>query len=79
MFFDFVIKLGMELNKDCRLIFRLSKAPALTSPSNCNLLISFGLTRFKKSLMDLNGPLLILSWTILETASYPTALIPPKA
>ena len=52
MFFDFVIKLGMELNKDCRLIFKLSKAPALTSPSSCNLLISFGFTRFKKSLID---------------------------
>ena len=69
----------MELNNDCLLIFKLSKAPALTSPSSCNLLISFGFTRFKKSLIDLNGPLLILYLTMLETASYPTALIPPKA
>ena len=61
MFLDFVIKLGIELNRDCLLTFKLSKAPALTSPSSCNLFMSFGFTRFKKSLIDLNGPFFTLS------------------
>ena len=69
----------MESYKARLLTLILSNAPALTNPSNCNLLISFGFTRFKKSLIDLNFPFLVLSLIILETASYPTALIPPKA
>ena len=79
IFLDFVMKFGIELNNDCLFKFILSKAPAFTKPSNCNLLISFGLTLFKKSFMELNFPFLILSSTIFETASYPTAFIAPNA
>ena len=57
----------------------LSNAPAFTNPSNWSLLIFFGFTRFKKSTIDLNFPFFTLSSTILEIASYPTALIPPSA
>ena len=60
-------------------MFNLSNAPALTKPSNCNLLISLGLIRFKKSVIELNFPFLTLSSTIFDTASKPTAFIPPNA
>ena len=56
MFFVFNIKFGIELNKACLLLSILSKAPALTRPSNWSLLISLGLTLFRKSLIDLNLP-----------------------
>ena len=79
IFLVLVIKFGIELNSDCLLIFRLSNAPALTNPSNCNLFISFGFTLSKKSVIDLNFPFSNLSLTIFDIASYPTALIPPKA
>ena len=79
MFLDFEIKFGIELNKAFLFDFKLSKAPDLTSPSNWSLFISFGFTRFKKSVIDLNLPFLDLSSIILDTASYPTALIPPRA
>ena len=52
-FLDFVIILGIELNIDCRLLSRLSKAPAFTKPSNCNLLISFGSTLLIKSFIEI--------------------------
>ena len=64
---------------DCLLSFNSSKAPALTKPSSCNLLISFGLILFIKSLIEVNFPLDNLSLTIFDIASDPTALIPPKA
>ena len=70
---------GIELNSDCLFKFILSKAPAFTKPSNCSLLISFGFTLSKKSFIELNFPFLILSSTMFETASYPTALIAPNA
>ena len=79
MFFVFKIKLGIELNNDCLLLSILSKAPALTRPSSCSLLISLGLTLFKKSFIDLNVPFIFLSLTTLDIASYPTLLIPPNA
>ena len=79
IFLFFNIKFGIELNNACLFILILSKAPALTSPSNWSLLISLGLTLYKKSLIDLNSPLLILSLTTFEIASYPTFLIPPNA
>ena len=66
---DLVIKLGIELNNECLFSFKQSKAPAFTNPSNCSLFISFGLTLFKKSLIDLNLPFFVLSLTIFETAS----------
>jgi hypothetical protein len=47
----------------------LSKAPALTKPSNWSLLISLGLTLFKKSLIDLKSPFSLLSLTTFEIAS----------
>ena len=48
MFFVFKIKLGIELNKACLLLSKLSKAPALTRPSNCSLLISLGFNSIQK-------------------------------
>ena len=78
LFLDLVMILGIELNIDFLLLFKLSKAPALTKPSNWSLLISLGFILFIKSLIVLNFPLLILSLTILDIASVPTALIPPK-
>ena len=79
IFLLLVIILGIELNNACLLGFILSNAPAFTSPSSWSLLISFGLTLFKKSLIDKNLPFAILSLTIFEIASYPTAFIPPNA
>ena len=76
---DLDIILGIELNNDCLLLFNLSNAPALTKPSNCNLLISLGFTLLMKSLIDLNFPFSNLSLTIFDIASDPTALIPPSA
>ena len=67
------------MNNACLFEFKLSNAPALTNPSNWSLLISLGFTRFKKSLIDLNFPLFNLSLTIFDIASYPTAMIAPKA
>ena len=71
--------LGIELNIDCLFSLSLSKAPALTRPSNCSLLISLGFILLIKSLIDKNFPLADLSLTILDIASDPTALIPPNA
>ena len=68
IFFDFKIKLGIELNKACLLSLRLSKAPALTKPSNWSLLISLGFTLLIKSLIDLNLPFWILYLIIFDTA-----------
>ena len=48
--------MGIDLNNDCLLLFISSKAPALTKPSSCNLFISFGLTRFIKSVRSLYLP-----------------------
>ena len=79
MFFDFKIILGIELNNDCLLLLILSKAPALTKPSSCNLFIFFGFTLFIKFVRSLKSPLFILSSTIFEIASKPTLLIAPKA
>ena len=73
------MKLGIALNNACLFWCILSKAPALTRPSNCSLLMSLGLTLFKKSFIDLNSPLSVLSFTTFEIASYPTLLIPPRA
>ena len=41
-----------------------SKAPALTNPSSCNLLIFFGSTLLIKSSKDMNLPLISLSLII---------------
>ena len=71
--------LGIELYNDCLFLLKPSKAPAFTSPSNWSLLISFGSTLFTKSFIDSNLPFDTLSATIFDIASYPTALIPPKA
>ena len=68
IFFDFKIKLGIELNKACLLALRLSKAPALTNPSNWSLFISLGFTLLIKSLIDINLPFWVLSIIMFDTA-----------
>ena len=68
-FFDFVIILGIELNIDFLLLSKLSKAPALTKPSNWSLFISFGFTLVIKSRIDTKFPFKILSSTIFAIAS----------
>ena len=69
IFFVFVIRFGIELNKDCLFLLMPSNAPALTNPSNCNLFMSLGFTLLIKSLIDLNFPFWILSFTIFDIAS----------
>ena len=79
MLLDLKIIAGIASYKDFLFSLKQSNAPAFTKPSNCNLFMSLVSILLTKSCKDLNFPFFKRSFTILLIASYPTALIEPKA